>query len=243
MSKPNKPQGKTGAVRVTAEGSTWPGTRFPPDEREREQLIADLFVKACAQGVATESQPSLAPFGRPRQNDEYDLDFTIETRNGDMLLELVEFAPLQVHGPSFEHVPKSLEPREKAELALEFVRKKSARQGGANRILLMYTTAYVFWLDHNTIERMRRALFINKPRFDRVYALSVDDLESACVSEIYPGCPHEILGDADLDAGKTRIPHPIDFPPVDGLGPADELFLTNVAIEIVVVPEEPDTGS
>jgi len=184
---------------------------FPKKQAEREVLVASLFVKAFERWVAGQSEPSLAPFGEPVQNDENDLDFTVETALGAMRMELTEFAPLREHGPRFADAPASLEPSEKAELALELVGMKSAHQGGEGRFLVIYNTEYGFWLDPLTIERMRRVLKDAPPRFERVYYVSIHDLGNGSVSEIYPGTPHHIFGEADLDDGRVMIPHPAEF--------------------------------
>jgi len=212
MRKPReKPQGKIGPIRTGPDGVDWMVILFPKEKAEREVLVAGLFVKAFDRWVAGQSEPSLAPFGEPVQNDENDLDFTLETTLGAMRMELAEFAPLTEHGPRFADAPTSLQPREKAALALELVVMKSDHQGGESRFLVIYNTEHGFWLDPMTIERMRRALQDAPPRFERVYYVSIHDLGNGSASEIYPGTPHHIFGEADLDAMNVTIPHPADF--------------------------------
>ena len=206
-----KPQGKSGPIRAGSLGSGWLVIPFPKDKAEREQLVAKLFVNAFDEWVATESAPSLAPFGQPKQNQENDIDFSVETSVGPMLMELAEFAPLEVYGPRFEDAPKSLQFRAKAELAVGLVRDKSGHQGGKNRFLVIYNTEQGFWLDPPSIELMRRTFIQEAPNFERVYYISIHDLESASVSEIYPGKPHHIFGDANLDDYRISTPHPTEF--------------------------------
>lgn len=198
-------------MRMGPGGVDWMVIPFPKKQVEREVLVAGLFVKAFERWVAGQSEPSLAPFGELAKNDENDLDFTVETALGAMRMELTEFAPLREHGPRFADAPTSLEPSEKAELALELVRMKSDHQGGVGRFLVIYNTEYGFWLDPLTIERMRRALNDAPPRFERVYYVSIHDLGNGSASEIYPGTPHHIFGEVDLDAGRVTIPHPTEF--------------------------------
>lgn len=213
-SKRNKPQGATGAIRIGPEGADWMVIEFPNDKAEREQLIANLFVKGFDGYVASQSEPSLAPFGPPQQNAEDDLDFTIESSQGVKLMELAEFAPLAVHGPKFSDAPLSIDPKEKADLAYELIHEKSAHQGGTDRFLVLYKTEYGFWLDPLAIERLRRMLAAKPPNFDRVYFVSPHDLENASVSEIFPGKPHHIFGertDEQLGQGMYQTPHPSEF--------------------------------
>jgi hypothetical protein len=206
-----KPQGKSGPFGGGPNGPTWFVIPFPEDKTERERLIANLFVKAFDRWVATQSEPTLAPFGQPKQNEENDLDFTVETSVGPMQMELAEFAPLSDFGPRFADAPRSLHPREKAEHAIKLIDMKSAHQGGERRFLVIHATEHGFWLDPNTIERMRRAFQKSPPRFDRVYWISIHSLDEASVSEIFPGTPHHLFSDADLDAGRIFIPHPTEF--------------------------------
>src|SRR5262249_9175101 len=155
---PRKPHGESGFMSVGPGGSSWEVVPFPVDKAERESLIANLFAKSFDQYVAGQSEPSLAPFSDLAQNHEADLDFTVQSSQGQKLLELAEFAPLQAHGPTFADAPKSLPPPVKAPLVVDVIKTKSAHQGGAGRILLLYTTEHGFWLDPITVEILRRSL-------------------------------------------------------------------------------------
>lgn len=209
-----KPQGRTGPIQLGGGSAQWLATEFPDNKAEREQLLENLFVKGFERWVATESEPSLGPFGTPSQNDENDLDFTVTTAAGDMLMELAEFAPLKQHGPTFESAPASLDPKEKAKLATALVHKKSKHQGGADRFLVLYVTEHGFWLDPFAIEKMRQLLAANPPAFERVYYVSVHSLTDASVSEIYPGKPHHLFGeltDEQFDEMQVSMPHPTEW--------------------------------
>lgn len=210
----DKPQGKNGPVKIGDGGAEWDVTKLPGDTAERERLVADLFVNGFERWVATESEPSLKPFGAPVQNEENDLDFTVPTNLGEMLMELAEFAPLAEHGPKFESAPPSLPPKEKGALATALVSKKSGHQGGANRLLVLYVTEQGFWLDPFTIEWMRRLLTAKPPAFERVYYVSIHSLTDASVSEIYPGQPnHNCVELTDEEFAKMNIllPHAVEL--------------------------------
>lgn len=207
----DKPQGKDGPVKIGDGVAEWDVTKLPGNKAEREQLVAELFVKGFESWVASESEPTLKPFGAPKQNDENDLDFSISTGLGDMLMEFAEFAPLAEHGPKFEFAPESLPPKEKGELATALVTKKSEHQGGESRFLVLYVTEQGFWLDPFAIEWMRRLLTAKAPKFDRVYYVSIHSETEASVSEIYPGEPNRhCVGKTDeqLAAMNVRTPHP-----------------------------------
>jgi len=213
MNEREKPQGASGPISIGADVE-WQVIKFPAEKKEREFLIARLFIESFERWVAMQSEPSLAPFRSLRQNNESDLDFTVETAAGEKLLELAEFAPLSTHGPTFAQAPKTLDPKEKAPLVEQLIRDKSAHQGGDNRFLVLYTTEQGFWLDPVTIERLRRRLGKDAPKFERVYCVSLHDIGSASVSEIFPGRPHHIIGDYTderLDRQNVQIPHPSEM--------------------------------
>lgn len=214
MAERNKPQGKIGPLRNSPDGSEWMVIAFPKDKAEREVFVASLFVRAFSGYVAMQSEPSFAPFGSPKQNEENHIDFTVATAQGQKLMELMEFAPLKQHGPNFTNAPFALDPKEKSALAVQQVRAKSIHQGGRSRFLVIYVTEHAFWLDPLTVEHMRRMLAKEPPKFDRVYYVSIHDTESASVTEIFPGTPHYFFGkktDDQLGRVKVTLPHPLEF--------------------------------
>ena len=209
--KRDKPQGESGPIRIGDGGTEWQVIEFPRQKEERECLIARLFVEGFGHYVVTQSEPSFAPFGQPLKNEENNLDFTVETSRGVKLMELAEFAPLTTHGPKFATAPAVIQPHEKANLVEQLIHNKSGHQGGEDRFLVLYITEHGFWIDPITIERVRRKLLVNPPHFDRVYYVSVRDLNSASVSEIFPGKPHHIFGqfgDAQLDNNRAMLSSP-----------------------------------
>jgi len=210
----SKPKGASGAIRIGS-GADWMVIPFPDSKPERERLIAELFIGGFGGLVAMQSDPSLAPFGKLTQNPEKDLDFTVETAVGTKLMELAEFAPLTQYGPTFADAPTQLSPTAKASLACQLIRRKSQRQGGADRILVLYVTEHGFWIDPITIEILRRDFVAGTPpNFDRVYYVSPHDLRSASVTEIYPGKAHHIFGEKTDEqlmaiAATAILPHPM----------------------------------
>ena len=147
MAQQKKPVGRCGPIRITPAGPVRELLQFPADKAERERMIADLFVlnRAIPRG-----DDKFGPFANPRQNDENDLDFTIETRDGAKLLELAEFAPLAALKTSYQKAPRQLTMRDCAQLFFEVIMKKSKHQGGANRLLLIYKTHDAFFFAAST---------------------------------------------------------------------------------------------
>jgi hypothetical protein len=216
MTERKKPQGRTGAIKLSDAGPEWGVIDFPSEKRRRELMIAEMFVRGANQLIMHESpeQPRYPPFSGLVQNDENDLDFTITTSLGVKLMDLAEFAPLDRHGPQFKDAPRQLDQATKSDLLLEIVRRKSAHQGGLNRLLLIYATEYGFKVDLITIEIMRKGLNREPPQFDRVYYISVHNTVDGSVWEIFPGTPHHTLGEwseQDLRRLRTHFPHPDDL--------------------------------
>lgn len=125
------PHDKGGIERVIA-------TQFAADARN-----CDLPAKIIAQ---------------PVQNDENDIDFSIETNLGSMGLELVEYAPvgkLGFAGPK----PTEFSPIERAREVTELIAKKSEKyrhyQKHAHLMLLIYVTDNAWALDHFTLQAVQ----------------------------------------------------------------------------------------
>ena len=183
MAQQKKPVGRCGPIRITPAGPVRELLQFPADKAERERMIADLFVlnRAIPRG-----DDKFGPFANPRQNDENDLDFTIETSDGAKLLELAEFAPLAALKTSYQKAPRQLTMRDCAQLFFELIMKKSKHQGGANRLLLIYKTHDAFFVSPPVQELVLRWLRKSAPQFDSIYYLSPSDATGATVFVIFP---------------------------------------------------------
>lgn len=190
---PRKPSGETGPFTVKADGIQQNMVPFPTTKVGIEEMVGKLFVR----NVRRESL-SFAPFSQLRSNAEADLDFTVACGDGtDRLLELVEFAPLQSLNVSYEDAPRQFGVKQMAQLVSELVAKKSSRQGGTNRLLLMYHTAQQFSVLPPVQELVRRMLCKTPPAFDAVYFLSPHSADEASVYELWPGKPNDMFRDVD----------------------------------------------
>lgn len=186
---PTKPTGTTGPFTLSAAGIDHHQIKFPTSKVEIEKMIAKQFV-----ADAGKMPVALAPFSNLKPNAERDLDFTVTCGDGrDRLLELAEFAPLQSLGVSYENAPRQLSIQDTAELALQLVYRKSRRQGGPERLLLLYKTSDFFFIAPPVQELMRRRLNAKKPNFDAVYFLSPHDLEQGSAFEVWPGKEHSMF--------------------------------------------------
>ena len=175
-----------------------------------------MFVNASSHRIDQESAevPSYRPFSIVCQNDEDDLDFTINTGRGERKLELVEFAPLADYGRSFSTLPLQVDQATKAASLVGLIQKKSLHQGGPDTMLLVYVTEEAFRLDPITIEIARRSLGKDPPKFERVYYVSPHDASTGSADEIYPGKPHHMCGgwtDERLAHTRAKFFHPTEF--------------------------------
>ncbi|KDA03920.1 hypothetical protein HOC_03553 [Hyphomonas oceanitis SCH89] len=145
-------------------------------------MIATLFV-----GNAGRMPIALAPFSELISNEENDLDFSVVCSDGQRrLLELAEFAPLQELHVSYDDAPRQLGIGDMADLTCALIEKKSKRQGGPFRLLLLYKTHEQFFIAPPVQELIRRRLSLQAPAFDAVYFLSPHDSEQATVFEVWP---------------------------------------------------------
>ena len=166
-------------------------------------MIATMFVEHAGRIPI-----GLAPFSDLRPNDENDLDFTVATNDGDRLLELAEFAPLAELKAKYESAPKNIPRGQFFDLIHNLIMTKSAHQGGAGRLLLLYHTHARFYIDPIAIEAVRRRLNVENPNFDAIYSLSPSPGGQAMVWELWPGKPHPFhaeRSDADLAAGYFEL--------------------------------------
>ncbi|RVC78488.1 hypothetical protein EN745_18750 [Mesorhizobium sp. M4A.F.Ca.ET.022.05.2.1] len=220
MDDREKPHGKSGSVSLGPDGVAFNEVPWPKTERARERMIAEAFVRGCnpPSVIIRASAPSFSPFGIPLQNEVDHLDFTVMTSQGKKLMELGEVAPLKQHGGKFANAPRSLSTKEKTEAVVKLLGKKSIRQGGPDRFLVLYATEHGFKLDPVTIERLRRLFQKIHPNFERVYFATVHGDGSAGVFEIFPGVAHDWFAgmtDGQLDEKSAAI-HPLDMQFVSG---------------------------
>lgn len=107
---------------------------------------AEIEAAILQAGLATAALSGQDPYQllqQPTQNDENHFDFTLRTAQGEEYLDLMEAAPLQHYGGSYEAVPQVLNVGELAAAVYELVLRKNAKYQGiwARPIhLLLYTT-------------------------------------------------------------------------------------------------------
>jgi hypothetical protein len=157
---------------------------FPAEKADREDFIASLFCNP-KKVVMTPQIDRFGPLEFERL-PENNLDFRLETKHGTKWLELVEFAPLQEFGNSYENVPEQWSPAYMVELMARLIEAKSKKHGGEDVVLLVYKTHERLSFPPGLNRPLKRRLPIEQVNFEAVYFLSPHDEESASVFELYP---------------------------------------------------------
>src|SRR5689334_10540256 len=112
---------------------------FPPSKAEIEQRIVNLMMKITR-------EEKLNPYNLvadPIQNEEDNFDFTLPTSSGHHFLDLMEIAPLDVMGCSYDSAPSSYVAGELSDLILGKILAKSKNYGSSPKAqihLLLYAT-------------------------------------------------------------------------------------------------------
>jgi len=126
---------------------------------------------------------------KPLQLAQDNFDFELPTLSGTDFLDLIEFAPLENYGGSYEKAPNRHNVGALADRAWELIKKKSKKYGGGRRVrvhLLMYITDFRFLFS------------------DSVFAL----LTLWCARRYHAFRSIVYYAPIDKDAGMTRVLHP-----------------------------------
>jgi hypothetical protein len=139
--KHKKPTGTVGCISISADGRPpqFQQVHFPPEKAaiERKVVAAAVFAKNdLGRFYQLESDPV--------QNDENDLDFTLNTLRGEERLELMEIAFLKTG--SYDTAPLSYNYGELADAICAGIAKKSRLYGDrpCGIHLLLYSTDFRF---------------------------------------------------------------------------------------------------
>ncbi len=161
---------------------------FPNKKEEIENFIAHLFMQSSQR-----IENDIFPISHIQQNLEYDLDFTIVSKKGNLLLELAEFAPLELFSNNYNAVPEDYATGPVAQFYRKLVEKKSSHQGGKGRILVTYNTHDAFSLCEVTTELACRWFKEKHPNFDYVFHLSPHHPFGSTTTTLFPSELNEQL--------------------------------------------------
>jgi hypothetical protein len=133
----------------------------------------------------------------PEQNAENDFDFTLTTRTGVAFLDLVEVAPLEAFGGSYENVPQILRVGDIAGSAYSLIRRKHSKYQGIWQTpihLLAYTTDWRLALPPSALTLLAHWLHSHSHGFATVsYFLPAGILRPLWWS-LYPSDDDELAG-------------------------------------------------
>lgn len=153
-------------------------TAFSPEKADIEKQMTVSFLAAMNKYCA--SPDETFPLSNPKQNQENDLDFSIESPNGPAYLELMEIAPLK--GP-YKTAPPSYRPYDFAKAVLGGIHAKSRHYvgiQGRDLYLLLYVTHWAFTPSDSVLNCLRYWLARETHVFRGVFMFyMLDSLEGA----------------------------------------------------------------
>lgn len=222
---PKKRTGEKGAIEIGPEGANAENIAFPEAKEQIEQYVAENFVRHPPKG---EDDQFVAD--SLRQNQQNDLDFHVDTKDGDKLLELMEFAPLDKFGGSFDNIPSQHNVGEISDWYCQEVLRKSAKyQRVPNVYLLTYVTERTLNL-RGCLRLIGSKLNRSQLSLERVYYISLHGSTGASSIRLYP-IAGTVLPHADEErfgAMTLRVPR------------REEMRVTDKGVEIPWQPVRSD---
>jgi hypothetical protein len=149
-----KPSGTSGFFQVRANeqgdiSGAFVPTPYSTEKAEIERQMVVSFISSMNKNLATSCEEFF--LSNPKQNQENNIDFTVDSPNGLAYLELMEIAPLK--GP-YTTAPSSYKPYEFAKAVLAGIKQKSdhyAGTQGRDIFLLLYITHWSFIPSSSTL--------------------------------------------------------------------------------------------
>ena len=215
---PNKPSGDSGPTRLSGSGEVdWQKLNFPADKPQLEEMIMGIFVGSLPkQGGNCPDEVTFLRVLSYKQNQEYDLDFTLKTDRGDKLIDLMEIAPLKQLQGEYREASGAYTVGEFSDYIVEEIMKKALKYGALKHILLLcYDTHWAFRPSETVFNLIRVALLSRHHPFERVYHFSPIDSTFGAIEKLYPA-PLQVL--RYLDDGRYRNNKVTNLPP-DGWQP------------------------
>jgi hypothetical protein len=142
---PRKPTGQLGGVHIGRDGVSHRPTELPEAKEDIERSIVER-VFGSDKPIVDRTYQHVEP---PTQNPQNSFDFTIRTVSGDEFLELMEVAPLDTIGGTFETAPRAFIQGELVNAVWGQIAKKARKYGRRNEAtihLLLYCTDRRFFL-------------------------------------------------------------------------------------------------
>ena len=178
---PNKPTGKVGAFSIGPKGVNMEDIDFPTNKEDIERYVAQQFV---THPPRDETEFFLAE--TLQQNLQDDLDFSVDTENGNKYLELMEFAPLGQLRGVHDQVPTQHDVGGIVDFFLGEVEKKSLKYSNVPDVFLV---TYVTERALNLMPYLRvikSQLNQSQLSLERVYYVSLHGTMGASSFRLYP---------------------------------------------------------
>jgi hypothetical protein len=187
-----KPSGTSGFFQVRANeqgdiSGAFVPTPYSTEKAEIERQMIVSFISSMNKNLATSGEEFF--LSNPKQNQENNIDFTVDSPNGLAYLELMEIAPLK--GP-YTTAPSIYKPYEFAKAVLAGIKKKSdhyARTHGRDIFLLLYVTHWSFIPSSSTLACLRYWLARESHRFRAVFSFYLLDPSEGVPQWIFPYPP------------------------------------------------------
>ncbi|MCH8081313.1 MAG: hypothetical protein IID52_02875 [Proteobacteria bacterium] len=199
-----KPTGKIGPITINLEDKTaeFQPLQFPKGKAKIEEFIFKFFIK----GLGKAGRTFYKIVSYPTQNQENDFDFTLETEFGDEYLDLMEVAPLEKIGGSYEAASSSYNHGEMADWVWSKLISKSKKYGSASTPhihLLLYSTDWRFRLSEGVIRLLAFWAITREHCFKTIIYFVPDDATHDEAKIISP-CDHDLFKGYDEEAARSR---------------------------------------
>lgn len=181
---------------------------FPEKKEDIEDFIVRGFLTTVSsQGILPDALESL------ERNQLDDFDFTVTTHSGPKYIELMEIAPLEHLGGSYNNTPGSYKPYDLASHIMNKIVGKSNHYTSSTDtrlILLLYVTHWFFKLGENTLSLLRYWTLQTRHCFDDIYYYSPTSKDSGQAETIFPTSRDRWI---EFDPEKHRAVEAFPFDP------------------------------
>ena len=187
---PQKPTGTTGAVTFGGgEPPTFTPVKFPLAKREIEQLVIQAAFRASRDtGVNLRTLYQLT--AEPRFNpDENDWDILLPTARGEHHLDLMEAAPLNDLGRSYDKLPHSFVQGDRADAIFAEILPKSDEYGVSPCSvihLMIYSTDFRLHLPSGVLDLLGFRALQRRHVFASIVYLGIYDESDHELKLVYP---------------------------------------------------------
>ena len=200
-----KPSGLIGPIimRQADKMAEFQSVPFSKDKAKLEQY----FVTFVTQGLRKSGSDPYNLTGEPIQNPENDYDFTLPTISGLEYLELMEVAPLEGVGGSYQKASGSYNHGELADFIYDKLIAKSTKYHARPLPpihLMLYTTDWRFRVTDGVLFLVGYRCLQTEHNFKTIIYFYPDDATHGEAKRVYP-LPPKAFKDFDIQGARNRI--------------------------------------